>query len=188
VSVGGGELKAEMDDSYAEGHRDGQCAARGLERVHGTQLPRNGPNAWLSRQPGVRSHYYSSFILSLLSNFRKAKTFGQMAEQLVAAIDDVFRVPKGRRKGTNGVWFDLDLDQHRLRKRFYPTNIFPLLLLGPAGNGKGIPSSSIDADRESNCRRVMEFLRTSGALNFKGAVIGFGFILQSSLYLLIVSL
>ena len=103
---------------------------------------------------------------------RKAKQFAALAANLVAAIDDVFRVQEVAMEGTiDGIWFDYDLAEHRLRKRFYPSNLFPLLLLQSETaewNGSLPSSSPIDNARGKNCARTLAYLEATGALGFKG--------------------
>ncbi|KAL3082955.1 hypothetical protein niasHS_010757 [Heterodera schachtii] len=75
-----------------------------------------------------------------------------MAEAITAHIDRTFWDAK------EGVWFDFDLTERKLRKKFYPSNIYPMLLKNE-GKGTG-----------EKCQKVVEYLKRSGAIGFKGGV------------------
>ncbi|KAF7639195.1 Trehalase [Meloidogyne graminicola] len=60
-----------------------------------------------------------------------------------------------------GVWYDFDLDEKMLRKKFYPSNIYPLLLLLDNEEKK---------KKENICEKVINYLYKSGAIEFKGGI------------------
>ena len=78
---------------------------------------------------------------------RKAYKYREMAQRLSSSIDHLF-FDKDK-----GAWFDFDLPQGRLRTKFYPSNIYPLLL---------------DVKAKNHCGKVVEYLHESGALGFRG--------------------
>ena len=72
-----------------------------------------------------------------------------MANILTASIDQVLY------DKNSDVWYDMDLVERKLRTKFYPSNIYPLLLE--------------NIRRKKNlCERLVNYLHKSGALEFKG--------------------
>uniref|UniRef100_A0A914GR05 Trehalase n=1 Tax=Globodera rostochiensis TaxID=31243 RepID=A0A914GR05_GLORO len=88
-----------------------------------------------------------------LENPRKAKFYEMLAESVSETIEAVFR------DSPRGVWFDFDLSTRKLRRRFFPVNIFPLLLMEWS---KG--------DKAGNCETAIQYMNGSGALDFKGGL------------------
>ena len=74
-------------------------------------------------------------------------------------MEAIFR---DRRDSTAGVWFDYDLAQGRIRRRFFPVNIFPLLLFAEQRKGS--------RQWERDCHEAIQFLKASGALEYKGGI------------------
>lgn len=72
-----------------------------------------------------------------------------MADSLRASIDTVFLDQE------SGAWFDFDLQERKLRRKFYPYNIYPLLMGG-------------QERLEKMCGKVVEYLKHSGALEYRG--------------------
>ena len=70
-----------------------------------------------------------------------------MAQNLTDSIHQVLYSKE------DGVWYDLDLVEKKLRNKFYPSNIYPLLL-------ENRPNDV--------CDRIVNYLYKSGALEFKG--------------------
>ncbi|KAL3097028.1 hypothetical protein niasHS_002744 [Heterodera schachtii] len=95
----------------------------------------------------------ANFFREHLENPRKAKFYEFLAESVSEAIEALFR------DGSGGIWFDFDLSERKLRRRFFPSNIFPLLLLDWS---KG--------DKAKDCETVIQYLNESGSLEFKGGI------------------
>lgn len=78
--------------------------------------------------------------------YRKAVFYHNLYENLVESITIFWD------NGT-GAWYDYDLETKALQKRFYPTNVFPLLL-----------------KRSSNevCEQIMDYLNATGVLKYQG--------------------
>lgn len=81
----------------------------------------------------------------------KATYYHEMAQNLTDSIDKVLY------DKDTGVWYDMDLVEKNLRTKFYPSNIYPLLL----ENNKR---------PKDVCDRVINYLYKSGALEFKGGI------------------
>nr|CAD2181084.1 unnamed protein product [Meloidogyne enterolobii] len=79
----------------------------------------------------------------------KAKYYQEMAQNLTDSIDQVLYSKE------DGVWYDLDLVEKKLRNKFYPSNIYPLLL---------------ENKPNDVCDRIVNYLYKSGALEFKGGI------------------
>lgn len=76
-----------------------------------------------------------------------------MAETIKTAINSVLW------DNSSGVWFDYDLQENILRKRFYPSNIFPLWAgITNITNVTNVPA------------RVVTYLHNSGAMLWDGGI------------------
>lgn len=100
-----------------------------------------------------------------LGNMRKGKFYSVLANSLAETIEMIFRDKSDGNGGGNdatGVWFDYDLVTRQLRRRFFPVNIFPLLLFAQqhAGTEKWV----------ADCAAAVEFMKRSGAICFKGGI------------------
>jgi len=97
---------------------------------------------------------------------RKQKFYEVLAESLVEAIEAIFWDKASTADGTNsnatGVWFDYDLVKGGLRRRYFPVNIFPLLLFADHRQGR--------KQWEANCEAAIKFMKDSGAMEFKGGI------------------
>ncbi|KAH7701379.1 trehalase [Aphelenchoides avenae] len=84
----------------------------------------------------------------ILGNEKKAVFYHNLYENLVESITIFWD------NGT-GAWYDYDLETKALQKRFYPTNVFPLLL-----------------KRSSNevCEQIMDYLNATGVLKYQGGI------------------
>lgn len=83
----------------------------------------------------------------MLTWFRKADKYRKQYKELREALDEVFW------SNIDGVWFDYDLEEQRLRRHFYASNVFPLLLGGYSSR---------------RTQKVHQYLLRSGVLDFKG--------------------
>lgn len=72
-----------------------------------------------------------------------------MFYELSSTIDHVFL------DKTLNIWFDYDLEQMCLRKQFYPSNIFPLILFN--GTNKTI-----------KCQNSINYLNKLNVFQYKG--------------------
>ncbi|ODM94534.1 Trehalase [Orchesella cincta] len=88
---------------------------------------------------------------NLLNNTAAAKRYEEKAEEIKSAINSVLWDDDA------GVWFDYDLQEQVRRNQFYPSNIFPLWA------GIGCNDSSI-------VQRVLDWLHSSGGLEFPGGI------------------
>lgn len=86
--------------------------------------------------------------------FRKSKKYGELSNILKNSIQEVFY------HSQKGVWFDYDLYRRELRTKFYPSNIYPLMLYNNGENQK---------DDKRRCAKALDYLQKTGALNFKGS-------------------
>ncbi|VDK30206.1 unnamed protein product [Gongylonema pulchrum] len=93
----------------------------------------------------------------ILGKTRKADRYRKQHKELRRAIDEVFW------SDLDGAWFDYDLEGRKLRRRFYASNIFPLLLGGYSSR---------------TTEKVQQYLLNSGALSFKGSIISLPLILS----------
>lgn len=78
--------------------------------------------------------------------FRKARFYHNLYENLVESVTLFW-------DNATGAWYDYDLETKTLQKRFYPTNIFPLLL---------------KRSSEEVCERVLDYLNATGVLKYQG--------------------
>lgn len=78
-----------------------------------------------------------------------AVKYRKLYKELHEAIDALFW------SESDGAWFDYDLTEKKLRKKFYSSNIFPLLL----------GDSSLHTTQ-----KVLSYLLRSGVLDFKGGI------------------
>ncbi|KAI3422303.1 hypothetical protein GPALN_012828 [Globodera pallida] len=87
----------------------------------------------------------------VLNEHEKGQKYKSMAKTMMTSIDKVFL------DANDGIWFDWDLKERKLRKKFYPSNIYPLLL----GEEKRL---------QDQCHKVVEYLKRIGALGFRGGI------------------
>ncbi|KHN86621.1 Trehalase [Toxocara canis] len=80
---------------------------------------------------------------------RKSENYRKLAADLWKSIETVLW------NESEGVWLDYDLSKQEHRRKFYPSNVFPLL------TGR---STLHIADR------ILYYLRSSGALDFRGGI------------------
>lgn len=95
-----------------------------------------------------------------LGEREKAEHYRERGRQLRQAIDAVFK-DKEHGSKSEGLWFDYDLESGQLRKRFYPSNVYPLLVINATTSAE---------ERDTACLRVISYLNASGILNYKGGV------------------
>ncbi|CAK5022317.1 unnamed protein product [Meloidogyne enterolobii] len=98
----------------------------------------------------IAMNYWTMANLSKeIGQNEKAKYYQEMAQNLTDSIHQVLYSKE------DGVWYDLDLVEKKLRDKFYPSNIYPLLL-------ENRPNDV--------CDRIVNYLYKSGALEFKGGI------------------
>ncbi|KAI1709894.1 trehalase domain-containing protein [Ditylenchus destructor] len=84
-----------------------------------------------------------------LGNKQKSQKYSKMADKLQEAIQEVFF------DESTGVWFDYDIETKELRKMFFPSNIFPLLL---------------NTTTEEGCEKVLGYLKDLDVFKYKGGI------------------
>ncbi|VDN05994.1 unnamed protein product [Thelazia callipaeda] len=104
----------------------------------------------------VDLNVYMAWNFITLANFfeilekpRKAAKYRNQYKKLHEALDAVFW------SDSDGTWFDFDVVEGTLRRNFYISNIFPLLL-GDYGT--------------NTTQNVLNYLKRSGVLKFKGGI------------------
>ena len=106
--------------------------------------------------------YVVRFVTVPSSHRRGADAWEQKAVALTTAVHAVFRDED--RDADAAAWFDYDLARRRLRKRFHPSNVFPLLLMPSSGQA---PPHEWPPCADC-CAKAVVYLRRSGALTFRG--------------------
>uniref|UniRef100_A0A915E8J5 Trehalase n=1 Tax=Ditylenchus dipsaci TaxID=166011 RepID=A0A915E8J5_9BILA len=89
------------------------------------------------------------FFREELGDESKYEKYSLLADHLQAAINELLLDSETQ------VWFDYDLHSRQLRKGFYPSNVFPLLL-NQTANGY--------------CTQILSYLQGLGVFNFKGGI------------------
>uniref|UniRef100_A0A914YQJ2 Trehalase n=1 Tax=Panagrolaimus superbus TaxID=310955 RepID=A0A914YQJ2_9BILA len=82
-------------------------------------------------------------------DYKEAKYYNQKAKKLLNSINTVLFDKE------EGAWFDYDIHTKLLRKDFYPSNIFPLM---------------INYDNRNFCDKIINYLEQTNIFDFKGGV------------------
>ena len=94
-----------------------------------------------------------SEFYSLLGDEAKSEEFSKKAASLKEAIKAVLWSDKDQ------MWYDYDLENDKLRKYFYPSNLFPLW------------AESYDIkEKDEMAKTAVAYLRKTGAIRCKGGV------------------
>ncbi|KAI1732355.1 trehalase domain-containing protein [Ditylenchus destructor] len=84
-----------------------------------------------------------------LGNKEKSQKYSKMADKLQETIKEVFF------DENTGVWFDYDLEANLPRKKFFPSNIYPLMLNTTTVEG---------------CEKVLGYLKDLDVFKYKGGI------------------